>query len=210
MLTRRQLLESFAFGLSGLAIQASLRGQLVEAEEGTIAPSLGDVRIQRDRVGMRVEAEGGPCRGLYATLPVPAEWPEQKVRIVEEDMSRGVRGLEYRSLGGVTQMLVSIPSLPAGGKEHAIVTFELERAAIVAPEDLAGWRIPEKPGRDLRTLLGPSPCRAWPTSTLSKLAGIRRYVGPRTDIPIRKGHIDGYIVISRMSPFRSSIRFSPR
>ena len=157
MLTRRQLLESFAFGLSGLAIQASLRGQLVEAEEGRIAPSLGDVRIQRYRVGMRVEAEGGPCRGLYATLPVSAEWPEQKVRIVEEDMSRGVRGLEYRSLGGVTQMLVSIPSLPAGGKEHAIVTFELERAAIVAPEDLASWRIPEKPGRDLRTLLGPSP-----------------------------------------------------
>jgi len=157
MLTRRHLLESLAAGLAGTVAANAVRAQLVETEPGTVTPGLGDVRIQRYRVGLRVAAEGGPCRGLYATLPVPAEWPEQKVRIVEEDFSRGVRGPQYRSLGGVTQMVVSIPSLPAAGKEHAIVVFELERAAIVAPEDVAGWRIPDKPDRGLRTFLGPGP-----------------------------------------------------
>jgi hypothetical protein len=69
-----------------------------------------------------------------------------------------VKGPAYRKLAeGVEQMVVTIPSIPAGGKEQAIVTFELERFAIVAPEDTAGWRIPAKPGRDLRIHLGASP-----------------------------------------------------
>jgi hypothetical protein len=131
---------------------------LAEQAEGTVAPNLGDLRLQRYRVGVIVTAEGGPCRGIYATLPVPTNWPEQKVRIVEEDISRGVKGPVYRTLAeGVEQMVVTIPSIPAGGKEQAIVTFELERLAIVAPDDTAGWRIPAKPSRDIRLHLGASP-----------------------------------------------------
>ena len=155
MLARRRLLAASA---AALAFPALGRGQLPEPAAGTVAPKLGDLRLQRYRVGVIVTAEGGPCRGLYATLPVPAAWPEQKVRIVEEDISRGVKGPAYRTLAeGVEQMVVTIPSIPAGGKEQAIVTFELERFAIVAPEDTAGWRIPAKPGRDLRIHLGASP-----------------------------------------------------
>ncbi len=132
--------------------------QLVENETGTLQPVLGDVRIQRYRVGVRVTAEGGPCRGLYATLPVPAEWPEQKVRIAEEDVSRGVRGPQYRMLGdGVRQMVIAIPSMAAGSREHAILTFELERASIMPPVNPDAWRIPKKPSRDLKQHLGSSP-----------------------------------------------------
>jgi len=154
MLTRR-LFVSLA---AGFALPAAARGQLVEDAAGTVPPLLGDVRIQRYRVGVRITAEGGPCRGLYATLPVPADWPEQRVRMVEEDVSRGVKGLEYRTLGeGVRQMVLSIPALPAGGREQAIITFELERAAILPPADPQAWQIPDKPDRNLRQHLGPGP-----------------------------------------------------
>jgi hypothetical protein len=153
MLSRRQLLvASAAWPLAELA-----RGQLAEPAAGTIGPSLGDMRIQRYRVGVIVTAVGGPCRGIYATLPVPTAWPEQRVRVVEEQVSGGVRGPQFRSLGGVEQMVVSIPTIPAGRKEHAILTFELERFAILPPDDPAGWRIPEKPDRGLRAYLGASP-----------------------------------------------------
>jgi hypothetical protein len=155
MLPRRRLLAASA---AALALPALARAQLAEPAEGTVAPKLGDMRLQRYRVGVIVTAEGGPCRGIYATLPVPTNWPEQKVRIVEEDISRGVKGPVYRTLAeGVEQMVVTIPSIPAGGKEQAIVTFELERLAIVAPDDTAGWRIPAKPSRDIRLHLGASP-----------------------------------------------------
>ena len=155
MLTRRHLLASIpAF----LATPALTRAQLVEPEAGTVPPALGDVRSQRYRVGVIVTAEGGPCGGLYATLPVPAEWPEQQVRIVKEEVSKGVRDLHYRPLGGgVQQLVVTIPSVAAGGKEFAVMTFELERAAILAPENPSAWKITEKPDRSLRGFLGPGP-----------------------------------------------------
>ena len=48
----------------------------------------------------------------FAEYPVPADWPEQKVQIVQEDVSPDVRGLRYRTLpGGVKQMIVEILAL---------------------------------------------------------------------------------------------------
>jgi hypothetical protein len=121
-------------------------------------PTLGDVRTQRYRVGVVVTAVGGRCRGIVATLPVPAEWPEQRVRVVEEDVTPGIRGPSYRMLGGgVRQMIVEIPEIAPGQEARAVVTFELDRSALVPPVETAGLRIPEKPSRDLREFLGPSP-----------------------------------------------------
>lgn len=157
MLSRRALL---ATSVAVLSLPGRLRGQLAEptVPAGTVAPRLGESRVQRYRVGVIVTAQGGRCNGIYATAAVPTTWPEQKVRIVEEDVSRGVKGLTYRPLvEGVEQMVVTIPSIPVGGREQAIVVFELERFAIVAPEDTSGWRIPSKPDRELRLNLGASP-----------------------------------------------------
>jgi hypothetical protein len=154
MFSRRRLL---AASTAAWMIPAAARGQLAEQAAATSGPALGDMRIQRYRVGVLVKAEGGTCRGIYATLPVPAAWPEQKVRVVEENVSGGVKGPQFRSLGGVEQMVVSIPTIPAGGKEFAILTFELERFAILPPAETDGWRIPAKPDRNLRIHLGASP-----------------------------------------------------
>lgn len=148
-------------GLVALAVSATAipsLAQFTAPETGSAAPTLGDVRTQRYRVGVSVTAEGGPCRGIYATLPVPADWPEQRVQIVQEDISPDVRSLRYRTLpGGVKQMIVEIPDLPAGDKAQAIVTFSLERRSILPPADPSPLAIPQKPDRALRALLGASP-----------------------------------------------------
>lgn len=138
------------------------RGAVAQFLEPTAAdaggPTLGDVRTQRYRVGVVVTAVGGRCRGIVATLPVPVEWPEQRVRVVEEDVTPGIRGPSYRMLGGgVRQMIVEIPEIAPGKEARAVVTFELDRAALLPPADTTGLRIPEKPSRDLREFLGPSP-----------------------------------------------------
>lgn len=149
-----QLLATFLVA----AIAPPAWGQFVDTEATTNGPRLGDTRPQRFRVGMVVGASGGSLRDIYATMPVPGEWPEQQVRVVEEDLSPDVRGLRYRTLPtGVSQMIVEIPSLRAGTKARAIVTFELTRSAILPPEDTAGLLIPTKPDRALRIFLGPSP-----------------------------------------------------
>ena len=132
--------------------------QFLEGDTAAAAPTLGDMRTQKYRVGVRVTADGGPCRDIYATLPVPADWPEQKVAIAKEELSPEVRGLRYRTLpGGVKQMLVEIPSLPAGRTAQALVTFTLERSAILPPKDPSALVVPAKPDRSLRGFLSTSP-----------------------------------------------------
>ena len=132
--------------------------QFVASEGAAAGTTLGENRSQKYRVGVSVTAEGGACRDLYATLPIPADWPEQKVQILAEDLSPDVRSLRYRTLpGGVKQMIVEITDLPAGQKAHAIVTLALDRAAIIAPTDPTTLSIPQKPDRALRAFLGASP-----------------------------------------------------
>jgi hypothetical protein len=148
--------------LTALGCAAPAAAQFLDTAPapGAAAPRLGDVRSQKYRVGLRVTAAGGPCRGIYATLPVPNDWPEQKVRVAAEDVSPLVRSLRYRVLpGDVKQMVVEIPDLPAGQQAHAIVTFELERGSILAPDAsvIGALRVAEKPDRALRLHLGPSP-----------------------------------------------------
>lgn len=126
--------------------------------DGTGGVRLGETRTTRWKVGMIIRAEGGPCKGLSGTVPVPSDWPEQQVRIVEEDISPSVKQVRYRMLsGGVKQMVVQVPTLAAGETAKALVTFEIDRHSILAPEGTEGYQIPAQIPRDLRTYVAPSP-----------------------------------------------------
>jgi len=158
--------------LAAILAAGPARGQFIDTPPATASgPALGDVRTLKYRIGVEVTAADGPCRGIYASMPVPTDWPEQKVRVVAEDVSPSVKGPAYRMLDhGMRQMIVEIPTLAAGDTARAVITFELERSALVAPADTAGLRIPEKPGRDLRPFLGPSPYIESRHSKIVKLA----------------------------------------
>lgn len=156
--SRRDWITRAALVASGCCVGKSSNGQFPNAPVGDGGPTLGDVREQRFRVGVVVTAAVGPCRNIYATMPVPAEWPEQRVQVVSETVSPGVRGPKYRELsGGVRQMIVDIPDMAAGERLEATVTFALQRSAILPPEQTDRLRIPEKVPREMRTFLGPSP-----------------------------------------------------
>lgn len=121
-------------------------------------PKLGRETTTRIQIGVRVKAVGGACSGIHCTLPIPMEWPEQQVKIVEEDVSPTVRLGKNRVIGGsATQMVVDIPSLSAGQVAKAIYTFEVTRRELVAPEATQGYKIPAKPVRELQPYLTPSP-----------------------------------------------------
>src|SRR5688572_393248 len=51
----------------------------------------GNKITQRYKVGVVITAPGGPCAGVYATIPVPTDWPEQQVKIVAEEISPSVK-----------------------------------------------------------------------------------------------------------------------
>ncbi len=118
----------------------------------------GESTTHKYQAGVVIKAVGGSCKGLFATVPVPLVWPEQDVQVIEEDTSPEVKRIRYRSIdGAVRQMLVDIPRLPAGSEAHALVTFEIQRRAILAPAETSDLRIPKRVGRAVKRYLGSSP-----------------------------------------------------
>jgi transglutaminase superfamily protein len=112
----------------------------------------------RLKIGIEVTAEGGHCRGLRGTMPVPTAWPEQQVRIVEEKRSPHVTKVEYREVGkGAKQMLVEIARLPDGETASAYTIFEITRSSLMPPEDTNGLIIPKRVDREMQVYLGASP-----------------------------------------------------
>lgn len=140
-----------------LCLATSAPAQFKEGDpEGA---KLGEARLQRLKVGISVTAAGGPCRGIVGYMAVPDDWPEQEVRIVEEDVSPGVK-VTYRQIDGMAKaMQVSMPFIPAGQEAKAVVTFEVRRRPTLPPADPSVYVMPDvrKMDRKLRMFLAPSP-----------------------------------------------------
>lgn len=113
--------------------------------------------VQYWRFGFVVQAVGN-CSGLTATLTIPTDWPEQSVRIVKKEISRGVR-VQYQMVeGAARQMIASIARLPKGEEAKAILTLEVQ-IGWPKPEETSQWRRPDpkKLPLSMRAYLQPSP-----------------------------------------------------
>ncbi len=120
----------------------------------------GRESVQRIRIGVIVSASGGALLRVVATAPVPTDWPEQEVRVVNEEISGTVESLTYRTItggGGLKQMVVEIPQLPPGQESKALVTFEVTRKALMAPKDTSVFHVPRKLDRVTTVDIGSSP-----------------------------------------------------
>lgn len=113
----------------------------------------------RYRFGMEFEAKpGGECSNLFGSAPIPMEWPEQKVTLIEEMFPREAR-VGYRELkeGGCKQLLFKMRTLYEGQKTEASVVIEVTRYAQAPPADTKNLAPPKKPDRLLRHYLEESP-----------------------------------------------------
>ena len=118
--------------------------------------SFGEQQTTRWRVGVVVTAVNGPMKSVRATVPIPIEWPEQDVKVVDEDVSRGVK-VSHRDLGGVRQLLVRMPRIPNGRTAKALFTYEITRKEVIAPTDHSVFEIPKKVPKNLKRWLNNSP-----------------------------------------------------
>ncbi len=127
--------------------------------ETPIEAKPGQTVVQRWRIGMAILADGSAFRGLVGTTTVPMDWPEQKVRVVEEELSPGV-SISYRHFEGTArQLMVRVPALRANEEARAVVTFEIQRRLPPPPENTDLFRLPDpkRIDRKVATYLGPSP-----------------------------------------------------
>ena len=149
-----------AFLAAWMVLTAATGSALAQVAEAAGAAEEPDERpAQQWRVGMVVTATGAPCGGIVGTVTVPTEWPEQKVRVVKEDITRGVRVRYQMVQEAARQMTVTIPRLAAGQEAKAVITFELKMGWPPPAADTSGYVLPDpkKLDRKLRPYLRPSP-----------------------------------------------------
>ena len=118
--------------------------------------AFGNKKTVQWRVGVVIKASNGPMKSAYATVPIPTQWPEQTVKVVNEDVSRGVK-VSHRNLGGVRQMLVQSSGIAGGKTAKALFTLEITRREILAPKDPEVFEIPKTVPRNLKKFLNASP-----------------------------------------------------
>lgn len=127
-------------------------------------------QTHRLQIGVVITAGSKNCVGLKASVPVPTDWPEQSVKIVDEDVTPSVKRISYRTLGGgAKQMIIIVPRLAAGQVAKALITFEVTKREIIAPASLDHFSIPKSVGREMRLYMTPSPFIESTHKTIKKL-----------------------------------------
>ena len=155
MLLTRRLPLAFVFTILAASPAAAQFGNQVD--EG--GPRPGKTARHLWKTGIVVTAIGGRgVANVYGTIPVPTDWPEQQVKVVKEDISPTVRGVQYRVVeNSIRQMVFEIPSIPPGATGQALITFEVAKSALLPPADPSLFAIPKTAPREVKKFLGSSP-----------------------------------------------------
>ena len=110
---RSLILSSLAALLACLACETA-RAQFGEVDEN--GTRRGKEFVTKYEVGMIITAGGEACTDLIGTAPVPIDWPEQEVRIVQEDFDPAAKRVTYRETAGGTIKQIGREHSPGAGK----------------------------------------------------------------------------------------------
>jgi transglutaminase-like putative cysteine protease len=127
------------------------------AETPPVEAPVPESQTQKWEFGISVRAAGGPCGGIFATFPVPADWPEQDVKVVVEQVTPHVKRMNYRENDGLKQVVFEIPQLAPNDTATCFLTLDVTRRAQRPPANTGSLIVPKDIPRDIRKYLGPSP-----------------------------------------------------
>lgn len=123
-----------------ISTAANAQFKTTDTEKPAGGTTLGEKQTAFWECGLEVIARSGECKNLLATVPVPVDWPEQKVKLVEENVSSYAKKVDFKTqTGGVKLMVVTIPLLPHGEKAEARLRYEVDSYAQEAPKDTTGF-----------------------------------------------------------------------
>ena len=135
-------------------------------------PRLGRAVSHKYRAGMIFQAQpGGTCVNVFGSAPVPTEFPEQKVRTLEEEFPKQAK-VDYRNLkeGGARQLVFKMRELRGGNGVQASALFEVTRYPILPPTEPEIYQIPSRVSPDIRRYLRESKYMESNTKTVRSLA----------------------------------------
>ena len=121
-------------------------------------PRLGERHTQIWRAGIILEP-GFVVENLLITVPVPMNWREQRiVSINEERMDANLASrIEYRNLGGATEMRLYFGRIHPTTPMEIVVAFEVQNYELLPPDNPSQYTIPNRIPQEIGQYLRPSP-----------------------------------------------------
>ena len=130
-----------------------------EREKDVSGPKLGAAQSQTWVAGVRIDA-GSQAENVYITLPIPIDWPEQKVVAVRETKIDAalVRRLAYKMVdAGAKELIIQVDKLRPSRPFEVIVEVELLNHELLPPDNPDNYVIPKLVPRELKQYLEKSP-----------------------------------------------------
>lgn len=125
-----------------------------DQKKSRFGPSVQDPVTTRWKVGAKIHTGGGRVTNLLLTFPVPAEWPEQSVTVLEEDIPTEIGNVQPRRLdSGVQQVVVKCPVVGANERIEISYTLEVRNRSIVAPQETQFFVTPKSSAREVKPFL---------------------------------------------------------
>ncbi len=158
--------HSCYFFLTALLILAAVTGI---AAAQTSPPTSEEIHPDDERVtlvpyenqfvwefGVEIAAQG-TAQQILTYFPVPIDWPEQTVRIVEQRRV-GDAEAEFEDLDKLARIMrIGIPTLPRGSEARVAVICQVEKSIIVAPRAPHQLTIPKSIPKPLKPFIQESP-----------------------------------------------------
>ncbi|GAA4438796.1 transglutaminase family protein [Bremerella cremea] len=133
-------------------------GSWASAQFGAVeTPAASSGGVGNFETGFTLQVQG-PALGVTATFPVPANWQDQKVELVRQELPPGA-SLKFLDLDGTSQARVDIPRMAAGDTAKVMLYFQVDRQPIVAPNRPESLTAPDQKqlDRTQRKYLLPGP-----------------------------------------------------
>lgn len=117
-----------------------------------------DPIIYHYKCGATIKAVGGAIGATFGTIAVPEDWPEQSVRIVDEDITANLTNVRHRKVrGGTKQMVIELRHLGPNQTANALVTCEVKVFKQLPPQDPFVYTRPKRREAEVAMALAPSP-----------------------------------------------------
>ncbi len=141
------------------------RAMLAATAAAAIVPAVGaesrlafdSPQTHRWRIGLVLNTPV-TCGNVFATFPVPMDWPEQKVTLESQTVDPQVTAWKIRNTApGVKEVVLQMARVPSGARVEMTLLLSVERSRILPPSNTDDLVIPKRPPRELRIYLGNSP-----------------------------------------------------
>ncbi|MFK7770120.1 MAG: transglutaminase family protein [Mariniblastus sp.] len=110
------------------------------------------------QIGAVVVGGSSSARDMILTIPLPNDWPEQTVTLMEEKIPSNSATANYRDMkSGVRQLVVKIPKIRANQQIPIAITILVSTSQVEGPLDPTQFVRAKKSNREGKPYLGMSP-----------------------------------------------------